>query len=174
MNRAEKEAMIASIRSDLENAKSVILASHAGIDVNTVNQLRSTFRAQGVHYRVVKNTLARIAVKGTDMEIMSDLFVGPTAIAYSEEDAVSPAKVIKDFAKEHKKYEVRGAFLDGKILDAAGVNQLAEMPTKDEMRAKVLSLFQAVPTKFVRTLNAAPTKFLQVLTARKNDLEESA
>ena len=174
MNRAEKEAMVASIRSDLETAKSVIFGNHAGIDVNTVNELRSTFRAQGVQYRVVKNTLAKLAVKGTDMEVMSDLFVGPTAIAYSSEDAVSPAKVVKEFAKEHKKYEVRGAFLDGKMLDAEGVNQLAEMPTKDEMRAKVLSLFQAVPTKFVRTLNAAPTQFLQVLTARKNDLEESA
>lgn len=174
MNRAQKEEEIASIRSDLETAKSVVLGSHTGIDVNTVNELRASFRANNVTYRVVKNTLAKLALKDTDYEAISEMFTGPTAIAFSVEDAVSPAKVIKDFAKEHKKFEVRGGFLDGKVLDAAGVDALADMPTKDEMRAKVLSLFQAVPTKFVRTLNAAPTEFLQILTARKQDLEESA
>ncbi|RDV36608.1 50S ribosomal protein L10 [Bradymonadaceae bacterium TMQ3] len=174
MNRAEKEQEVASIRSDLEQAKSVILASHVGMDVNTVNELRSKFRAEGVQYRVVKNTLAKLAISGTDMEVISDLFVGPVAIAFSAEDAVSPARVIKDFAKDHDAYEVRGGFLDGTALDVAGVKRLADMPTKDELRAKVLSLFTAVPTKFVRTLNAAPTSFLQVLTARKQDIEQSA
>lgn len=174
MNRAEKEAMVASIRSDLDQAKSVILASHVGMDVNTINELRAKFRAQGVQYRVVKNTLAKIAIRDTGLEVIADLFTGPTAIAYSLEDAISPAKVVKEFAKENKDYEVRGGYLDGQVLDVKGIEQLAEMPTKDELRAKVLSLFQAVPTKFLRTLNAAPTEFLQVLTARKQDLEESA
>jgi len=174
MNRAEKEQEVASIRSDLERAKSVILASHVGMDVNTVNELRSKFRAEGVHYRVVKNTLVKLAISGTDMEVISDLFVGPVAIAFSEEDAVSPARVIKGFAKDHDAYELRGGYLDGSALDVAGVKRLADMPTKDELRAKVLSLFTAVPTKFVRTLNAAPTSFLQVLTARKQDIEQSA
>lgn len=173
MNRAQKEQEIASIRSDLAEAKSVILASHVGIDVNTVNELRSTFRAQNVNYRVVKNTLAKLAVKDTDLESISHLFTGPTAIAFSNEDAVSPAKVIKEFAKDHKAYEVRGGFLDGQVLDVAGVEQLAEMPTKDELRAKVLSLFTAVPTKFVRTLNAAPTQFVQVIKARQQELESA-
>ncbi len=173
MNRAQKEEMVASIRSGLENAKSVILASHTGIDVNTVNELRAEFRANDVEYRVVKNTLAKLAIRDTEMETIAELFKGPTAIAYSEEDAVSPAKVIKEFAKEFDEYEVRGGYLDGKALDAEGVEQLAEMPTKDEMRAKVLRLFEAVPTKFVRLLNAAPSDFVQVLNARKRDLEES-
>lgn len=174
MNRTQKEEMVASIRSAFEGAKSVILASHTGIDVNTVNELRAEFRANNVQYRVVKNTLAKLALQDSDLDVLSELFSGPTAIAYSEEDAVSPAKVIKEFAKEHGEYEVRGGYLDGKVLDVDGVNQLAEMPTKDEMRAKVLSLFEAVPTKFVRTLNAAPSDFVGVLSARKRDLEESA
>ncbi len=174
MNRAQKEAEVASIRSDLENAKSVILASHTGIDVNTVNELRSEFRAKNVKYRVVKNTLAKIAIQDTELEEIAELFKGPTAIAYSEEDAVSPAKVIKEFAKDHDAYEVRGGFLDGSALDVDGVNQLAEMPSKDEMRAKVLRLFEAVPSKFLRVLNAAPQDFVQVLRARKRDLDESA
>ena len=174
MNRAQKEAEVASIRSDLENAKSVILANHTGIDVNTVNALRAEFRANNVKYRVVKNTLAKIAIQDTDLAEIADMFKGPTAIAYSEEDAVSPAKVIKEFAKDNDEYEVRGGFLDGSTLDIDGVNQLAEMPSKDEMRARVLSLFEAVPSKFLRVLNAAPNDFVQVLQARKRDLDESA
>ena len=172
MNRAQKEEMVASIRSGLEEAKSVILASHAGIDVNTVNELRAEFRANNVTYRVVKNTLAKLAIKDSDLEVIADLFRGPTAIAYSDEDAVSPAKVIKDFASEFDEFTVRGGYLDGEPLDADGVKQLADMPTKDEMRAKVLSLFEAVPSKFLRVLNAAPNDFVQVLAARKRDLEE--
>ncbi len=174
MNRAQKEEMVASIRSAFDSAKSVILASHTGIDVNTVNELRAEFRANNVQYRVVKNTLAKLALKDTDLDVLAKYFTGPTAIAFSEEDAVSPAKVIKDFAKEHDKYEVRGGYLDGKILDVDGVNALADMPTKDEMRANVLRLFKAVPTKMVRVLNAAPSDFVGVLAARKRDLEESA
>ena len=174
MKRERKEELVASIRSDLENAKSVILADHTGIDVNTVNALRAEFRANNVKYRVVKNTLAKIAIRDTDLEEISEMFKGPTAIAYSEEDAVSPAKVIKEFAKEHDEYEVRGGFLDGNQLDTDGVIELADMPTKDEMRAQFLNVLQAVPTKFVRTLKAAPNDFVQVLNARKRDLEESA
>ena len=174
MNRAQKEEMVASIRSGLEEAKSVVLASHAGIDVNTVNELRAEFRANGVTYRVVKNTLAKLAIRDTDMAVMADMFRGPTAIAYSAEDAVSPAKVVKEFAKEFDEFEVRGGYLDGETMDADGVKRLADMPTKDEMRAKVLNLFEAVPTKMVRVLNAAPSDFVQVLAARRRDLEESA
>ncbi len=174
MNRAQKEEMVASIRSDLENAKSVILASHMGIDVNTVNELRAEFRANNVKYRVVKNTLAKLAIRDTDLEAIADMFTGPTAIAFSEEDAVSPAKVIKDFAKEYDEFEVRGGFLDGSALDADGVKRLADMPTKDEMRATLLRLFQSVPTKFVRLLNAPSNEFVRLLAARKRDLDESA
>jgi len=171
VNRTQKEELVASIRSDLENAKSVILANHTGIDVNTVNELRAEFRANDVKYRVVKNTLAKIAIRDTELEEIAEMFKGPTAIAYSEEDAVSPAKVIKDFAEEHDEYEVRGGFLDGDQLDMAGVEQLADMPTKDEMRAQFLRLLEAAPTKLLRVFKAAQNDFVQVLGARKRDLD---
>lgn len=174
MNRAEKEQVVEQLRADLAQAKSVILTSHAGIPVNTVNELRSSFRKEGVHYHVVKNTLLKIAIKDTDAEVLSDWLKGPTAMAYSFDDAISPARVVKDFAKSNDKFEVRGGVLDGTLIDASGVDRLAEMPTKDELRAKVLSLFQAVPTKFVRTLNAAPSQMLNVLTARKQELEKAS
>ena len=171
MNRAQKEEIVASIRSDLEDAKSVILANHTGIDVNTVNELRAEFRANDVKYRVVKNTLAKIAIQDTELEEIADLFKGPTAIAYSSEDAVSPAKVIKDFAKEHEAYEVRGGYLDGSQLDSDGVKDLADMPTKDEMRSQFLGLLEAVPSKFLGVLSAAQQDFVGVLQARKRELE---
>ncbi len=174
MNRTEKEQAIEEIRQDLAQAKSVILASHMGIDVNTVNLLRKQFRDSGVKYRVVKNTLAKIAIQGTDMEIISDMFVGATAIAYSFDDAVSPAKVVKDFAKGRDKFVVRGGYLSGQRLGEADVIRLAEMPSRDELRSQVLGLMQAVPTKFLRTVNAAPSQFLSVLSARQQDLEKSA
>ncbi|MBA2662457.1 MAG: 50S ribosomal protein L10 [Bradymonadaceae bacterium] len=174
MNRTEKEQAIEEIRNDLAQAKSVILASHMGIDVNTVNDLRKKFRDNGVHYKVVKNTLAKIAIKGTGLEVISDLFVGPTAIAYSFDDAVIPAKVVKDFSKGKDKFIVRGGYLSGQALTSSDVVRLAELPSKDELRSQVLGLMQAVPSKFLRTLNAAPSQFLSVLTAQKQKLEEAA
>lgn len=166
MNRTEKEQFVADLRADLLEAKSVILASHVGIEVNDVNRLRSEFRKKGVTYRVVKNTLARLAIRDTEMEALTTHFIGPIAIAYSKEDAVAPAKVMKDFAKEESKFEMRAGYLDGDVFDVAGVKRLADMPSKEELQGKFLGLLQAVPSKFVRTLNAAPQKFLMVLSAK--------
>lgn len=174
MFRAEKEALVQKMRDEFGQAKSIIMTNHAGIGVNTVNELRSEFRANGVHYHVVKNTLAKLAVKDTDLEIMADAFRGPTAVAYSFEDAVAPAKVISDFADDHEAFELKGGYLDGKMIDVASVEALAKMPTKDELRAKLLRTFNAAPTNFVRLLNAAPKNFLNVLKARGDDLEAAA
>ncbi len=166
MNRTEKEQFVEQLRSDLAEAKSVILASHVGMDANTVSDMRSKYRAEDVQYRVVKNTLAKLAIAGTDMEVISDLFRGPIAIAYSFEDAVSPARVARDFAKDHDEYQLRGGYLEGQVYDIDGVKSLADMPTKDELHAKFLGVLNAVPTKFVRTLNAVPQKFVRVLQAK--------
>ena len=168
MNRTEKAEFVEKLRSDLANAKSVILTSYQGIDVNTINELRSKFRANDVEYHIVKNTLTKLAIKGTDMEPLSGHFTGPVALAYSYEDAISPAKVIKDFAKDNEgKFTVRGGFLDGQVLDEAGVKSLAEMPTKDELRTQFVLLLQAGPTQFVRTLNAGPLELLRVFEAKR-------
>lgn len=174
MNRAQKEQVVALLREELGQAQSVIMTSHVGIDVNTVNELRSEFRKNGVRYQVIKNTLARLAVKDTDLEVLAEHFRGPTALAYSYDDAVAPAKVIADFADDHDAYVIKGGYLAGKIIGIEDVQALAKMPTKDELRAKLLQVFNAAPTQFVRLLNAAPTQFLNVLNARKNDVEGAA
>ena len=124
MNRTEKEQLVEELRSDLSQAKSVVLASHVGMDAATVNELRSNYRAEDVTYRVVKNTLIKIAIQDTDMTVIADMFRGPVAIAYSFEDAVSPARVARNFAKDHKNYKIIGAYLEGQRFEEAGVTQL--------------------------------------------------
>ena len=174
MNRTQKEAFVEHLRGELEAAKSVILTSYQQLDVNTVNDFRAKFRAENVEYHIVKNTLARLAAQGTDKEAIIDMFTGPTAIAYSKEDAVSPAKIVDDFAKDHsEKFEVRGGILDGEILDAAAVKRLADMPTKDELRVMLLQVFNAGPIQLLRTLSAGPQEFVQLLEAKRMKEEES-
>lgn len=168
MNRTEKADFVEKLRSELAEAKSVILTSYQGIDVNTINELRAKFRQNNVEYHIVKNTLTKLAIKGTEMEVIANELTGPVAIAYSREDAISPAKVIKDFAKEHEgKFVVRSGYLDGKLLDQTGVKALADMPTKDELRVQLLLLMQAGPTQFLRTLSAGPQSLLMVFEAKR-------
>lgn len=173
VNRTQKEEFVEQLRADLAGAKSVILTSYQGIEVNVVNELRAKFRDNDVEYHVVKNTLAKLAISGTEMEVMSDHLSGPVAIAYSREDAVSPAKIIKDFAKDHKdKFLVKGAFLDGEMLDEAGVQRLADLPTKEELQVQLILLLQAGPTQLLRTLSAGPQSLLMVFEAKRQKEEE--
>lgn len=171
MNRTEKQEIVNEIREGLANAKSVIVTSHMGIDVNTVNQLRSDFRKAGVNYHIVKNTLVRLAVAGTELEGLGEHLTGPSAIAWSTEEAPAPAKVIREFKKKNDKFVVKGGYLSGGgIIDEKGVEMLADMLSKEELQSKLLGVFKAVPEKFVRTLNAVPTKMTLVLSARKENI----
>lgn len=175
MNRTQKEAFVEELRGELEAAKSVILTSYSQLEVNTMNELRAKFRQQNVEYHVVKNTLAKLAAKGTDKEGLTDLFTGPIAIAYSKEDAVAPAKLVDEFAKANpNKFEVRGGILEGDVLDSAGVKALADMPSKDELRAMLLRTFNAGPIQLLKTFNAGPIEFARLLEAKKLEDEKAA
>lgn len=171
MNKTEKQEMVDTLRAGLADAKSVIVTSHVGMGVNTVNQLRGEFRKAGVSYHTVKNTLVRLALAGTEMEALGEYLTGPSAIAWSTEDAPTPAKIIREFVKTNDKLIVKGGYLQGAgAIDKAGVNMLADMLSREELLAKLLGVFQAVPTKFVRTLNAVPQNLVMVLQARKQDI----
>lgn len=174
MNRTQKSESVESLREALEGINAVVLVSSEEVGVNRLNALRAELTKAGAYYRVVKNTLAKRAIKDTPMENLSDSFAGPTAIAWHPEDVSAPAKVILGFIKKadkkQEKMEVRAGWLNGTILDPDGVEALSKMPGKDELRAKLLSVFNGVPTKFVRVLNAAPQSFLNVLSARKDSL----
>ena len=171
MDRATKEQMIGSIREGFEGVLSVVLADYRGVDVPTVTEMREEFRKAGCQYRVLKNTLVKIAIKDSELEPMSALLAGPTAVIWSSESPSAPAKLALKYAKEEEKFEVKGGFFDGAVLDLAGVKSLATLPSKEELQAKFLMTFLAAPQNFVRTTIAGPQNFMYLLDARKRQLE---
>lgn len=173
MNSTEKNANIESLKTRLANAQSLIVADFRGMTVESDNKLRREFRAIGCEYQVVKNTLLGKAVKGTPMEVLEPLLAGPTAIAYSVEDPSAPAKVATKVAKAESKFVIKGGYIDGKLLDAKGVESLSTLPGKDEARATFLATLLAVPQNFLRLLNAAPQNFVHLLAAREDALKGS-
>jgi large subunit ribosomal protein L10 len=171
MNKQQKTDVVAELRDTLGKVASLVVADYRGLKVEEVNGLRSEIRKSACTYRVVKNTLFKRAIEGTEMEGLAPLFKGPTAVAYSFEDPVAPAKIIDKFQDELKPLEVKGGFLDGKVLDQAGVKSLASMKGKDELRAGLLMTMLAPAQQFVRLLAAAPQNFLYLLSAKKRQLE---
>jgi large subunit ribosomal protein L10 len=172
MERAVKEENISALKLDLAKAASLVLADFRGINVKSDTTLRREFRLNGCHYQVVKNTFLGIAVKGTPMEGIEKLFVGPTAIAYSFEDPAAPAKIATKVAKAEEKFVIKGGYVDGKALDAKGVVALSNLPGKDELRATFLATLLAVPQNFLRLTTAAQQNFALLLAARERALSE--
>jgi len=172
MEKAVKEENISALKASLAKATSLVLADFRGITVKSDTALRREFRANGCHYQVVKNTLLGIAVKGTPMEGVEKLFVGPTAIAYSFEDPAAPAKVATKIAKQEEKFVIKGGYVDGRALDIKGVEALSNLPGKDELRATFLATLLAVPQNFLRLTTAAQQNMLLLLAARERALQE--
>jgi len=170
MDRTQKATIVGGLKETWRDVQSLVLAEYRGIDVPTVTSLRDEFRKQNCHYKVLKNTLVRIAIQGTRMEPISELLKGPMALIWSTESPSAPAKIATKIAKDNEKFVIRGGYFDGQALTAAGVESLATMPGKDELRASLLMTFLAAPTDFVRLLAAAPTNFLYVLQARERAL----
>jgi large subunit ribosomal protein L10 len=171
MERAAKEQMLGEIKEAFANVASVVIADYRGITVPVVTAMRDDFRKAGCHYRVLKNSLVKIAVKGSKMEPMSKLMVGTTAVIWSTEVPQEPAKVALKWAKDEPKFKIMGGYFEGQVLDVAGVDQLAKMPGKAEMRASMLMTFLAAPQSFVAQLAAGPQNFAYLLDARKRQLE---
>jgi large subunit ribosomal protein L10 len=171
MDRATKEQQIGEIKEIFGDVMSVILADYRGVDVPTITEMRDEFRAAGCGYRVLKNTLVKIAIQGSDKEPMSEYLSGPTAVMWSIDSPSAAAKVAVKWAKEEKNFEVKGGFFEGEVLDAEGVARLSKMPDKPECQASLLMTFLAGPQQFVRTMAAGPLNFLYVLQARERSLE---
>jgi large subunit ribosomal protein L10 len=170
MDRAGKQHLIDEVSSTFSNIMSVVLADFRGLDVQTVTGMRHEFRKAGCGYKVVKNTLVKIAVKDTKMAAMSSLLVGPTAVIWSSESPSAAAKLAVKFAKEQQKFIIKGGYFEGQVLDQKGVESLAQMPGKPELQASLLMTFLAGPTDLVRTLAAGPMNFLYLLQARERSL----
>ena len=173
MDRVQKEAQVAEIKERFGRMASAVVTDFRGLDVDTLNSLRREFDKASVEYKVVKNTLVMRAVgEAGYAEQLSGHLAGPTAIAWSYEDPVAPAKVVADFAKNNEKLKIKCAVLDGEVLSEPQVIQLSKMPGKDEIKAQLLATFMAPAQTMVRLLAAGPTNFLYLLNARKSALGE--
>ena len=157
LNRKEKAVVIEEVSAEVAKAQSIIIAEYRGLDVASATVLRKKARESGVYLRVLKNTLARRAVAGTPFEGLAEQMVGPLVYGISA-DPVAAAKVISDFAKVDQKIVVKAGSYDGKVLDAAGVAQLASIPSREELLSKLLFVMQAPVAGFARALAALAEK----------------
>jgi large subunit ribosomal protein L10 len=167
----DKRAVVAEVKAVAETAQSALAAEYSGLTVSEMTELRKQAREQGVYLRVVKNTLARRAIEGTDFECMQDELSGPLILAFSQEDPGSAARVVKGFAKEHEKLVTRMLSIGGEVLPAADLERLASLPTLDEARAMLLAVFQAPATQLVRVLNEPASSLARVLAAKAEQTE---
>ena len=172
LNREEKAAVIEEVSAQVAQAGSIVLAEYRGLTVEKITQLRKQARESGVYLRGLKNTLVRRAVKDTPYEKLADQMVGPLMYGISA-DPVAPAKLIASFAKANEQLVLKGGAMPNVVMDVAGVQALATMPSRDELLAKLLGTMQAPVATFVRTLNEVPTKFVRGLAAVR-DKQEAA
>jgi large subunit ribosomal protein L10 len=166
VQKSEKEQVIKELNDKFSRAKTVVAAEFSKLDVETVTKLRKKLRDGGVEYKVLKNTLAKRAAKGTSVEVISDDFVGPVAVAISYTDVVAPAKILSEFIKDLETIKLRSAVVEGKKTDAAGVKALAKLPGLPELRAKILGLFLQPAGKLVRTIAEPGSKLARVIQAK--------
>ena len=170
MNRNEKAALIETLQSTLSEATAVVVTHQTGLTVAESSDLRGRMREAGAGFKVTKNRLTKIALQGTKYEDITDLFTGPTAMGTSA-DPVSAAKTLVAFAKENDKLTIVGGALDGKVLDKAGVEALAKLPSLDELRASLVGLLNAPATKVARVAQAPAAKLARVIQARADQLQ---
>lgn len=161
LTREQKEQQLQLLKSALVPAAGVFVVDFTGLTVAEVTELRRKVKEAEANYLVVKNTLARIALSGSPNEAVAKLFVGPTAVAYTTKDVVALAKVLAEFAKGHDKLKFRGALVEGQLLDAAGAQRIAALPSKQELIARLLFLLQSPVRRLVVALNW-PVKSLAV------------
>jgi large subunit ribosomal protein L10 len=164
MDRAQKSEQVAELKQVFNESASVVITRNLGLTVAQSTDLRNRMRDAGARFRVAKNTLALIAVEGTTYAPISDMLNGPTALATST-DPVSAAKVAVDFAKTNPKFEIVGGAMGDTLLDVEGVKALAELPSLDELRSKIIGLVQAPATKIAQLMNAPAAKLARVFGA---------
>lgn len=161
----EKQALVAEVSSVAATAMSAVAAEYRGLTVAEMTDLRSKARAGGVYLKVVKNTLARRAIEGTEFACMQDGLEGPLLLAFSREDPGAAARLVKDFSKDHEKLVVKLVSIGGELLAAGDIGKLADLPTYEQALAILVGVIQAPITKFVRTLAEPHTKLVRTVAA---------
>jgi large subunit ribosomal protein L10 len=165
MNRTEKEQIVQELAEKLSGTKAAFIADYRGINVEQVTRMRRELVAAGVDYRVVKNSLLRLASKGTPAADLQKFCAGPTAIAMTWDDVVTPAKILAKYAAEIDAFELKAGVLDGKLISVDEITALSKLPSREELLAKALSSMNAPISNFVGTLAAIPRSLVQVINA---------
>ena len=171
MNRQEKAELIETLQTTLNASSTVVVTHQVRMTVAESSDLRAKMREAGAGFKVTKNRIAKLALKGTAYEDLESMFSGPTAIGTSA-DPVAAAKALVAFAKDNDKLTIVGGSMDGKALDKAGVEMLAKMPSLDELRGKLVGVLQAPAAKLARVTQAPARKVARAIKARSDQLQE--
>ena len=173
MDRAQKKELVATLHEVFQNTGVVVVAHYAGLSVADMNGLRGEMRGAGASLRVAKNRLVKIALEGTPAAGVSDLFVGPTVIAYSDDPVAAP-RVAVDFAKKNQNFVVLGGSMGETVLNVDGVQSLASLPSLDELRGKIVGLLNQPATRIAQVVNAPAAQLARVMNAYATKGEEAA
>jgi large subunit ribosomal protein L10 len=167
LERAEKRDVVTALHDVIAKTGVVVVAHYAGLTVAQMTRLRSDMRSAGGQVKVAKNGLVKLALEGTDAKGIADLLKGPTCLAYSADPIAAPKVAVK-FAKANEQFVILGGAMGTTVLDAKGVNSLADLPSLDELRGKLISLIQAPASKIARTLNEPGAQLARVFAAYGN------
>jgi len=170
----DKKAIVAEVNETATSALSLVIADARGVTVTGMTALRKNARENRVTLRVVRNTLARRALVGTEFECVNDSLVGPSLFGFSMEDPGAAARLFKEFAKENKNFEVKALAVSGQILGADQLDVLAKLPTRDQALSILMSVMKAPVTKLVQTMNEVPGKLVRTLAAVRDQKEAAA
>jgi large subunit ribosomal protein L10 len=170
----EKKAIVAEVNETAAGALSLVVADARGVSVSDMTALRASARENQVYLRVVRNTLAKRALEGTDYECVNETLVGPSLFGFSMEDPGAAARLFKDFAKANDKFEVKALSVSGQLLGASELDVLAKLPTRDQALSILMGTMLAPATKLVQTMNEVPGKLVRTLAAVRDQKEQAA
>ena len=165
MDRKTKEQVVSELQEKLKQAKLGVLTTFNAMNVEKMESLRNALRKNDAELKVVKNTLLGIASRETGFSVLADHFKWPVAVVLSYKDPVAPTKALIEFAKKNPELEIKVGVLDGKLLTKSDLTALAELPSREVLLGKLVSVMAAVPTSFVTVLSGVPRSFVQVLNA---------
>lgn len=169
----EKQKIVKDLEDKITSAALVVFTDYRGLNVDEMTELRNRLRVPGVEYRVVKNTMTRFALKNLGYESIADQIEGPNAAVFSQEDPVGPAKTLFEFSKQYKKLEVKLGILEGQLVEAARIKDLAELPPREILLAQVLGTMKAPIQGFANVLNANITGLVRALEQIKEQKQAS-
>jgi len=174
LNLESKKVIVDQVGTTASNALSLVIADARGVNVTDMTILREKAREQNIEIRVVRNTLAKLAFKGTDFECVSEVLTGPSLFGFSMEDPGAAARLFKGFAKDNDKFEVKALSISGQLLDNGKIDVLAKLPTLEQALGQLACVTLAPITKLVRTFNEVPTKVTRVVGAVRDKKQEAA